>query len=204
MALEFEFRNGERGDQWIRMEEPMKYVTDSAVAELTAGSLFLSDGDMFLTELIGIWTILIRPILLFRLGMKNRYSHCGVVLGPDGMVVEAVPKGIIRGDLKNRLVPGSKVTVWSNDRMDADKLAVIQMMASGMVGKKYDWKQALSFVVPIGQDDNAYICSEAMGTLYAAVDLLPHKSRDWNPNDLADFLKREGHDWGWRRTLIWT
>jgi len=193
------------------VDNPTANQIHDSILGLPPAAVILTERNQWLSKLIGWLSILRNPMILLHSGLKCLYSHTGVFLGSyeipshdDDMIVEALPSGVNKGHLKDLIASDTRVEVWFNKDLFPGTDIDMRLKLLSMVGKKYDWSKLLSFVVPIHQDPNAYICSEVVIDLYRLTGLIPHILEISTPADLADlFNSNEGFELGWRKILVW-
>lgn len=191
-----------------RVFNPDAAAVASAVALMPPGSIFVTSGSQPISRLIGWFSVLRHPMMILRHGWRTPYSHCGLIVGsPAGKTVEALPRGVVNGNLTQNISNSQDlVVVWSNSGMNSERAGMLERAIENELGRPYDYLIDLSFALPLGQDPAGMNCVEVVLDACKAAGVLPRAldAENNTPFDLQVWLdSREGRDMGWRRTLTW-
>ena len=197
-----------KNGQLTTIYKPTKDEIKEAVLSIPPGALFITAGPMFIAKLIGWWGLIkvgFRAIIKY--GIKIPVSHAGIYFGNGkNATIESTGVGVIEGNFMDYLYDDHKLAVWYNKNLTIDNLQNSMQWAYSQLGKRYDVKAFLAFILKdLGEDKDAYICSELATEIVRKqnVPFVWGEASKIHPVDIVEYIKSDGTKDGWVLCLSW-
>jgi len=119
------------------------------------------------------------------------FNHAFFV-GKEADIIEAEANGIKKNKLEKYVKNEDGVLIFRLKHLPDNLKSMMLSFAYAQIGKKYDYKGLLSFVLPfLRQEENSYYCSEFVWDIYNIIGIKICEKKDGrvSPADLFYALK---------------